>query len=233
MVVPSPHDLDAATVGIADELSKQYYLVYLSPGKKDDRWHSIRVEVRNGRYRMRARRGYVASWLSRSTDSVNDRAMTDPIDRSGIGHRHRFRRFFADLGPRLTTGAADDDPSGISTYSVAGAAFGYAPLWTAVFSFPLMAAVQLMCARLGVVTGRGLGGVIRRQYPRWVLWGACGLLIVANVVNVAADLGGIQAADLSCGQSREVGCGERTKLGRGQAAGLGGVQSGDAGGGKG
>src|SRR5207244_3600147 len=61
MVVPSPHDLDAATVGIADELSKQYYLVYLSPGKKDDRWHSIRVEVRNGRYRMRARRGYVAS----------------------------------------------------------------------------------------------------------------------------------------------------------------------------
>src|SRR5919201_37703 len=102
-----------------------------------------------------------------------------------------FRRFFADLGPGLITGAADDDPSGISTYSVAGATFGYGPLWTALFSFPLMAAVQLMCARLGVVTGLGLAGVIRRRYSRWVLWSACLLLVVANVVNIAADLGGM------------------------------------------
>jgi Mn2+/Fe2+ NRAMP family transporter len=65
----------------------------------------------------------------------------------------------------LITGAADDDPSGISTYSVTGAAFGYAPLWTALFSFPLMAAVQIMCARLGMVTGLGLAGVIRLRYP--------------------------------------------------------------------
>jgi len=63
--------------------------------------------------------------------------------------RRPFRQFFADLGPGLVTGAADDDPSGISTYSVAGATLGYAPLWTALFSFPLMAGVQLMCARLG------------------------------------------------------------------------------------
>ena len=70
------------------------------------------------------------------------------------------------LGPGLITGAADDDPSGISTYSVTGASFGYMPLWTALFSFPLMAAVQLMCARLGLVTGRGLAGVVRRNYPR-------------------------------------------------------------------
>jgi Mn2+/Fe2+ NRAMP family transporter len=77
---------------------------------------------------------------------------------------HRtFRRFFSDLGPGLITGAADDDPSGISTYSVAGATFGYLPLWTALFSFPLMSAVQLMCARLGLVTGLGLAGVIRRR----------------------------------------------------------------------
>ncbi len=103
----------------------------------------------------------------------------------------RVRRFFADLGPGLITGAADDDPSGISTYSVTGAAFGYAQLWTALFSFPLMAAVQLMCARLGMVTGRGLAGVVRRRYPRWVLWGACALLIVANVINIGADLGGM------------------------------------------
>src|SRR5215467_14035220 len=104
------------------------------------------------------------------------------------------RRFFANLGPGLITGAADDDPSGISTYAVTGAAYGYLPLWTALFSFPLMAAVQLMCARLGMVTGRGLAGVLRRAYPRWVLWGACFLLIVANVFNIGADLGGMAEA---------------------------------------
>jgi NRAMP (natural resistance-associated macrophage protein)-like metal ion transporter len=108
--------------------------------------------------------------------------------------RPRVRKFFSELGPGLITGAADDDPSGISTYSVTGASFGYAPLWTALFSFPLMAAVQLMCARLGMVSGLGLAGVIRRRYPRWVLWGACSLLIVANVVNIGADLGGMADA---------------------------------------
>src|SRR5689334_11555982 len=106
----------------------------------------------------------------------------------------RVRRFFSNLGPGLITGAADDDPSGISTYSVAGAAFGYLPLWTALFSFPLMTAVQLMCARLGVVTGLGLAGVIRRRYSRGVLWSACALLIIANVINIAADLGGMAEA---------------------------------------
>ena len=77
--------------------------------------------------------------------------------------------FFANLGPGGMTGAADDDPSGISTYSVTGASFGYTPLWTVLFSFPLMAAVRMMWARLGMVSGRGLAGVIRRRYPRWVL----------------------------------------------------------------
>lgn len=108
--------------------------------------------------------------------------------------RRRVRHFFSELGPGLITGAADDDPSGISTYSVTGASFGYAPLWTALFSFPLMVSVQLMCARLGMVTGLGLAGVIRRRYPRWVLLGACSLLIVANVVNIGADLGGMADA---------------------------------------
>src|SRR5471030_455232 len=105
-----------------------------------------------------------------------------------------FKRFFSNLGPGLISGAADDDPSGISTYSVAGATFGYLPLWTALFSFPLMTAVQFMCARLGLVTGLGLAGVIRRRYSRWVLWGACTLLVVANVINIAADLGGMAEA---------------------------------------
>jgi len=104
------------------------------------------------------------------------------------------QRFFAELGPGLITGAADDDPSGISTYSVTGASFGYAPLWTALFSFPLMAAVQMMCARLGLVTGRGLASNLRRNYPRGVVWGACALLVIANVVNIGADLGGMAEA---------------------------------------
>src|SRR3979490_2237866 len=111
-------------------------------------------------------------------------------------HVPPFGRFFSSLGPGLITGAADDDPSGISTYSVAGAAFGYLPLWTALFSFPLMTAVQLMCARLGLVTGLGLAGVIRRRYSRWVLWGACALLVIANVINIAADLGGMAEATM-------------------------------------
>ena len=105
------------------------------------------------------------------------------------------KSFFADLGPGLITGAADDDPSGISTYSVAGATFGYAPLWTALISFPLMVSVQLMCARLGMVTGRGLASVVRRRYSRLVLWSACLVLVVANVINIGADLGGM--ADVS------------------------------------
>ena len=94
--------------------------------------------------------------------------------------------------PGLITGAADDDPSGISTYSVTGAAFGYSCLWTALFSFPLMARSSAdVAARLGMVSGQGLAGCIRYRYPRWVLWGACSLLIVANVINIGADLAGM------------------------------------------
>jgi NRAMP (natural resistance-associated macrophage protein)-like metal ion transporter len=112
----------------------------------------------------------------------------------------RFGRFCADLGPGLITGCADDDPSGISTYSMAGASFGYGLLWTALLSLPLMIAVQMMCGRLGMVTGRGLAAVIRLNYPRWVLWGACALLVSANVINIAADLGGMgQGAELVTG----------------------------------
>jgi NRAMP (natural resistance-associated macrophage protein)-like metal ion transporter len=115
-------------------------------------------------------------------------AVLDPPNHSGL------QSFLDELGPGLITGAADDDPSGISTYSVAGASFGYATLWTALLSFPLMAAVQLMCARLGMVTGCGLASVIRTRYPRWVLWLACWLVIVANIFNIGADLGGMADA---------------------------------------
>ena len=114
--------------------------------------------------------------------------------RSPKQQRIPVRDFFAELGPGLITGAADDDPSGIATYSVTGAQFGYGPLWTALFSFPLMVSVQLMCSRLAMVTGRGLAAVVRRRYPRWVLWSACLLLVVANTINIGADLGGMADA---------------------------------------
>ena len=104
------------------------------------------------------------------------------------------RRFFRDLGPGLITGAADDDPSGIATYSSAGASFGFGMLWAALLTLPLMSAVQLMCARIGIVSRRGLASVLRRHYSVRLLWFACALLLVANVVNVAADLGGMAEA---------------------------------------
>lgn len=124
--------------------------------------------------------------------------------RKTAGAPARVERFFAELGPGLITGAADDDPSGISTYSVTGASFGYAPLWIAVSSFPLMVSVQLMCARLGMVTGKGLAGAIRSRYSRWVLWAACSLLVVANVINIGADLAGMaEATELVTGLSHQ------------------------------
>ena len=104
------------------------------------------------------------------------------------------RRFFTILGPGVITGAADDDPSGIATYSIAGAQMGTAMLWTALITWPFMAAVQFMCARIGMVTGMGLGDALRRKGPRWLLFsGACGLLI-ANTINVGADLSGMADA---------------------------------------
>lgn len=93
------------------------------------------------------------------------------------------------LGPGLTTGAADDDPSGIATYSQTGAQYGFQLLWLAWFSFPLMAIVQEMCARIGVVTGKGLAANIRHNYAPWVLYVATILLFAANTFNIGADLG--------------------------------------------
>lgn len=92
------------------------------------------------------------------------------------------------LGPGLVTGAADDDPSGIGTYSANGAQFGYLLVWLVPVCIPLMIAVQEMCGRLAAVTGCGLAGVIKEHYPRWILWTCMGLLIFANVFNVFADL---------------------------------------------
>jgi NRAMP (natural resistance-associated macrophage protein)-like metal ion transporter len=103
-------------------------------------------------------------------------------------------QFWNNLGPGLTTGAADDDPSGIATYSQTGAKFGFNFLWLSVFTFPLMATVQEMCARIGIVTGRGLAGNIRKFYPKWVLYTCTILLFAANTFNIGADLGAMAQA---------------------------------------
>jgi Mn2+/Fe2+ NRAMP family transporter len=98
------------------------------------------------------------------------------------------KSFLAKLGPGLITGAADDDPSGIGTHSQIGAQFGYGLAWTFTLSFPLLAAIQMVAAEIGRVTGRGIAANLRRHYPRPLMWFAVSLLLVANVINVGADL---------------------------------------------
>ncbi|MEO6563695.1 MAG: divalent metal cation transporter [Nitrosospira sp.] len=102
--------------------------------------------------------------------------------------------FWKKLGPGLITGAADDDPSGIATYSQVGAGFGYAMLWTTFMTFPLMVGIQIVSARIGRVTGMGLAANIRQRYPAWVLHSLICLLLVANTINIAADIGAMAAA---------------------------------------
>src|SRR5579859_2381102 len=120
-----------------------------------------------------------------------------PARRSRFPHPHRGRpeplrnagRFLRVLGPGLITGAADDDPSGIGTYSQVGATYGAGILWLALYMLPLMISVQEMCGRIGLVTGQGIAGVVRRCYSRKILYSAVALLLLANTINVGADLG--------------------------------------------
>src|SRR3954462_13068151 len=105
----------------------------------------------------------------------------DPEQRSPVVGPTR-PRLFRILGPGLITGASDDDPSGIATYSQAGAQFGYGLSWTLLFSFPLMVAIQMISARIGRTTGHGIAGVLRLHYPRWLLTSTVLLLLVANVI---------------------------------------------------
>ena len=105
-----------------------------------------------------------------------------------------FRSLLKSLGPGVITGAADDDPSGIATYSVAGAQLGTKLLWTALLTWPMMAAVQMMCARIGKVTGKGLAGNFRQRFPKWILLTFAAALLIANTINIAADLAGMADA---------------------------------------
>ena len=110
------------------------------------------------------------------------------------------KNFFSHLGPGLTTGAADDDPSGIATYASAGALLGTAQLWSALLTWPLMASVQFMCARIGMVTGKGLSGAFHEKFPKWLITIAAFALLIANTINVGADLSGMaDAAEMLTG----------------------------------
>ncbi len=122
--------------------------------------------------------------------------MVDPVVPAppAPAKRSPLARLVASLGPGLITGASDDDPSGIATYSQAGAAFGFDLGWTLVFSWPLMCAIQEISARIGRVTGRGLAGNVKRHYPAAILYGLVGLLLIANTINLGADLGAMAAA---------------------------------------
>ncbi|MEJ0092600.1 MAG: divalent metal cation transporter [Methylocella sp.] len=122
--------------------------------------------------------------------------MTDRIDADNeeAPRGGALRTVFRALGPGLVTGAADDDPSGIATYSQVGAQFGYQLSWIMLFSYPLMAVTQAIAARIGCVTGRGIAQNLRRHYPRWLLRIIVLLLLIANVANLGADLGAMGSA---------------------------------------
>lgn len=113
---------------------------------------------------------------------------------TAIEAKYQFSRIIKIIGPGVITGAADDDPSGIATYTQTGAQFGYAQLWTALFMLPFMIAVQECCGRIGMVTGKGIGAVVRDHYNRSVLYFVVFLVVVANTINIGADIGAMAAA---------------------------------------
>jgi NRAMP (natural resistance-associated macrophage protein)-like metal ion transporter len=127
---------------------------------------------------------------SNQTAKPDNEALESKVDRE----RNPFKRLVMMLGPGLITGASDDDPSGIGTYTQAGASLGFATLWTAPFTLPMMATVQFICAKIGMVSGMGLGGVLRKHYPRWVVYAAISLLVIANTINAGTDIGAIAAS---------------------------------------
>jgi NRAMP (natural resistance-associated macrophage protein)-like metal ion transporter len=109
-------------------------------------------------------------------------------------HERKLKKFFKSLGPGFITGASDDDPSGIATYSQTGAQFGLRQLWSTIFTLPFMIVIQEMCGRIGLVTGVGLSGIIRKHYSKKLLYSTISLLLIANTINIGADLGAMAAA---------------------------------------
>jgi Mn2+/Fe2+ NRAMP family transporter len=118
---------------------------------------------------------------------------TGSLDAAAPGALSGVKRFLKVLGPGLITGASDDDPSGIGTYAIAGASFGFNTLWMALITLPMMSSVQYMCAKIGMVSGRGLAGVLKNHYSRKLLYVSVFSLVMANSINAGADIGAIAA----------------------------------------
>jgi NRAMP (natural resistance-associated macrophage protein)-like metal ion transporter len=119
---------------------------------------------------------------------------TESLEAKLKKEKNPIKRFFKMLGPGLITGASDDDPSGIGTYAQSGAALGYAPLWLAWLTFPMMWTIQFICAKIGMVTGMGLAGVLQKHYSRKLLYLVVAGLTIANTINAGVDIGAIAAA---------------------------------------
>jgi NRAMP (natural resistance-associated macrophage protein)-like metal ion transporter len=118
---------------------------------------------------------------------------TGSLDAAVPASLSAVRRFLKVFGPGLITGASDDDPSGIGTYAIAGASFGFSTLWMALVTLPMMSSVQFMCAKIGMVSGRGLAGVLKVHYPRKLVYASVFSLVIANSINAGADIGAIAA----------------------------------------
>jgi Mn2+/Fe2+ NRAMP family transporter len=118
---------------------------------------------------------------------------TGSLDAASAAPLSRFKRFLKVLGPGVVTGASDDDPSGIGTYAIAGASYGFCTIWMALATFPMMSSVQYTCAKIAMVSGRGFAGVLKSHYSKWFLYPAVVGLVVANSINAGADIGAIGA----------------------------------------
>jgi NRAMP (natural resistance-associated macrophage protein)-like metal ion transporter len=133
--------------------------------------------------------------LEQATFSLFWSIMTNPVVTiDGDKEAKKPKSWLKKLGPGLITGAADDDPSGIATYSQAGAQFGLSMLWTLMLTYPLMVGIQIVSAKIGRVSGHGLATNIRRHYPKWLLYSIIGMLLIANTINIGADIAAMAAA---------------------------------------
>ena len=127
-------------------------------------------------------------------ENISENDNSFDIQKQATSHNKSPRFILKSFGPGLVTGASDDDPSGIATYSQAGAQFGFGMLWMALYQFPMMTVIQEMCARIGLVTGSGLNEVIKKKYSKKVDLPLTSLLLIANTVNIGADIGAMAAS---------------------------------------
>lgn len=140
------------------------------------------------------RKGKNKSHQSSRSGIPHIKPATESLEAKLKKEKNPIKRFFAMLGPGLITGASDDDPSGIGTYAQSGAALGYGPLWLAWLTFPMMWTIQFICAKIGMVTGMGLAGVLQKHYSRPLLYLVVAGLTIANTINAGVDIGAIAAA---------------------------------------